>query len=188
MSLQIFEMMDAKARQDCIKEIDLLKVKLINQNTFLKGFPALFFVKNRRTRTKVQPTFKCLFDTCLKHVHRYRWFDAFAHAITLGSVVLVLDCRRLLKGTWKQPFFSSLSSAAAESPQYHQIPRLLYWRQWAQHCSGAGGRWRSVPDDKGQELPQSALRLTQMKQVHRYCMQTSGPNSADVTSRNENTC
>lgn len=25
-TLQIFEMMDAKARQDCIKEIDLLKV------------------------------------------------------------------------------------------------------------------------------------------------------------------
>lgn len=30
LSLQIFDMMDAKARQDCIKEIDLLKVKLIN--------------------------------------------------------------------------------------------------------------------------------------------------------------
>lgn len=28
--LQIFEMMDAKARQDCVKEIDLLKVKLIH--------------------------------------------------------------------------------------------------------------------------------------------------------------
>lgn len=27
LSLKIFEMMDAKARQDCIKEIDLLKVR-----------------------------------------------------------------------------------------------------------------------------------------------------------------
>ncbi len=26
---QIFEMMDAKARQDCIKEIDLLKVRIL---------------------------------------------------------------------------------------------------------------------------------------------------------------
>lgn len=30
--LQIFEMMDAKARQDCIKEIDLLKVKSVKAN------------------------------------------------------------------------------------------------------------------------------------------------------------
>jgi len=28
LSLKIFEMMDAKARQDCIKEIDLLKVRI----------------------------------------------------------------------------------------------------------------------------------------------------------------
>lgn len=35
LSLQIFEMMDAKARQDCIKEIDLLKVKLMNDTVFL---------------------------------------------------------------------------------------------------------------------------------------------------------
>lgn len=29
LSLKIFEMMDAKARQDCIKEIDLLKVRVL---------------------------------------------------------------------------------------------------------------------------------------------------------------
>lgn len=29
LSLKIFEMMDAKARQDCIKEIDLLKVRIL---------------------------------------------------------------------------------------------------------------------------------------------------------------
>lgn len=32
LSLKIFEMMDAKARQDCIKEIDLLKVRIFTIN------------------------------------------------------------------------------------------------------------------------------------------------------------
>lgn len=36
--LKIFEMMDAKARQDCIKEIDLLKVRI-----FIITFFFLFF-------------------------------------------------------------------------------------------------------------------------------------------------
>lgn len=32
--LKIFEMMDAKARQDCIKEIDLLKVRIFIMTIF----------------------------------------------------------------------------------------------------------------------------------------------------------
>lgn len=37
--LKIFEMMDAKARQDCIKEIDLLKVRI-----FIITFFFFFFI------------------------------------------------------------------------------------------------------------------------------------------------
>lgn len=38
MSLKIFEMMDAKARQDCIKEIDLLKVRIFTMTFSVSCF------------------------------------------------------------------------------------------------------------------------------------------------------
>lgn len=40
LSLKIFEMMDAKARQDCIKEIDLLKVRILFFDLFWGKTPA----------------------------------------------------------------------------------------------------------------------------------------------------
>lgn len=42
LSLKIFEMMDAKARQDCIKEIDLLKVRI-----FIMAFPGFFDLRKK---------------------------------------------------------------------------------------------------------------------------------------------
>lgn len=43
--LKIFEMMDAKARQDCIKEIDLLKVRIfIITFSFCSFFGGVVFI------------------------------------------------------------------------------------------------------------------------------------------------
>lgn len=43
MSLKIFEMMDAKARQDCIKEIDLLKVRIFTMTFSIFCFEKIIF-------------------------------------------------------------------------------------------------------------------------------------------------
>lgn len=60
LSLQIFDMMDAKARQDCIKEIDLLKVKMVEHRRVLSGSVThnLCFEGNvrMRARTSALPT------------------------------------------------------------------------------------------------------------------------------------
>lgn len=72
LSLQIFEMMDAKARQDCIKEIDLLKVKLINHSHRFQGlseenklFFSIVLEESLRTRANARTAFECSFDFSL---------------------------------------------------------------------------------------------------------------------------
>uniref|UniRef100_A0A8C6VRD3 NIMA related kinase 7 n=1 Tax=Nothobranchius furzeri TaxID=105023 RepID=A0A8C6VRD3_NOTFU len=74
--VQIFDLMDAKARQDCIKEIDLLK-RLIHPNA-MKYHTS--FIEDRKLipeRTQLMHRYNVVIHTCLK-LHQQIWVNKLA--------------------------------------------------------------------------------------------------------------
>lgn len=62
-------------------------------------------------------------------------------------------------------------SAATQPPQHHQVFGFFHWRQWTQHCPGAGWCWGSLSDDQGKDV--SVLEVLQTFSI-RHTSPTAG--------------